>query len=55
MAFQLLFSSRRDDQIGHLWREETPKTTHPLYFADLIGNTLLQMLVQRLNLFCPLA
>jgi hypothetical protein len=45
MALQLLFSSKRDDKISHLRRQETPKPTHTFDLADLISDTLFQLLV----------
>ena len=45
MAFELLLAAGRDDQIGHLRRQETSKPTHTFYFADLISDKLFQMLV----------
>ena len=55
MAFELLLSTGRDNQISHLRRKEAPQPAHAFDFANLIGNTLLQMLVQLLNFFCSLA
>src|SRR5262249_24685877 len=46
MAFELLFSSRCDDQISDLWRQETSQPAHPLNLANLVGHTLFKLLVQ---------
>src|SRR5262249_52226290 len=45
MAFELLFSSSGDDQIGHLRRQEPPQPAHALDLADLIRDALFELLV----------
>ena len=45
MAFKLLFAPGRDDQIGHLRRQEAPQPAHALDFADLVGDALFELLV----------
>ena len=45
MAFELLFASRRNDQIGHLRRQEPPQSAHALDFAHLVGDALFELLV----------
>jgi len=50
MAFELLFRSGGDDQIGddqigNLGRQETPQPAHALDFADLISNALFKLLI----------
>ena len=46
MAFELLLAPRRDDQIGHLWRQEAPPTAHALDFVYLVGDALFEFLVE---------
>src|SRR5262249_1534907 len=41
-----LLSPGRDDQISYLRRKESAQLTHPLDFAHLIGDALLKLLVQ---------
>ena len=41
---------RRDDQIGHLRRQETPQPAHALDFAYLVGDALFELLVELLDL-----
>ena len=45
MAFKLLLAARCDDQIGPLWRQETPQPAHALDFAYLVGDALFELLV----------
>src|SRR6516164_2875895 len=54
MAFELFLSSRCNDQISHLWRQEAPQTAHAFDFAYLVGNALFELLVQLLYVFGPL-
>jgi hypothetical protein len=42
----LLLAPGRNDQISHLWRQETPQPAHALDFAHLIGDALFQMLIK---------
>ena len=51
MAFELLLGTRRDDQIGHLRRQETSQPAHALDFANLVGDALLKMLIELFDLF----
>ena len=46
MAFQLLLAPRRNNQIGHLRRQEAPQPAHAFYFAHLVGDGLFELLVQ---------
>ena len=46
MAFQLLLSPGRDDQISDLWRQETSQPAHALDFAYLVGDALFELLVE---------
>jgi hypothetical protein len=46
MAFQLHFCSRRDYQISNLPREETAQPAHALDLANLIGDPVLQLLIE---------
>src|SRR5262245_50485610 len=50
MAFELLLRSGCDDQIGYLRRKEPAQLTHPFDFADLVSDTLLELLVQRVEI-----
>ena len=55
MTFELLLSARGNDQISYLWRKETSQPTHAFDLTHLISNTLFEVLVQLLHLFCSLA
>src|ERR1700722_15508388 len=46
MAFELLLGTGRDDQISNLRRKETSQPTHSLYFANLVGDALFELLVE---------
>src|SRR5215471_16025932 len=46
MAFKLLFRPRRDYQIGNLRRQETAQPAHPFDLANLIDDTLFELLVE---------
>jgi hypothetical protein len=54
MAFQLLFRSGRNDQIGDLRRQEATQPAHALDLADLVGHTLFELLIQLDDFFRPL-
>ena len=45
MAFELLLSTGRDDQISHLRGQEAPQPTHALDFAHLVGDTVFELLI----------
>jgi hypothetical protein len=45
MAFELLLSTRSDDQISHLGRQKAPQPAHALDFAYLVGDALFQVLI----------
>ena len=44
MAFKLLLRPRRDDQVGHLRRQEAPQPAHALDFVNLVGDALFELL-----------
>src|SRR5215831_6831929 len=46
MAFKLLFRPRRDYQIGDLRRQETAQPAHPFDLANLLDDTLFELLVE---------
>ena len=50
MAFQLLLAPGRNDQISHLRRQEATQPAHAFDFAYLVGDALLQVLVEFLYL-----
>ena len=49
MAFELLLTPGRNDQISHLRRQEAPQPAHALDFAYLVGDALFQLLVELFN------
>jgi hypothetical protein len=55
MTFELLLASRRNDQIGHLRRQEAPQTAHALDFAHLVGDAVFELLVEFFDLRCTFA
>jgi hypothetical protein len=55
MAFELLLAPRRNDQISHLRRQEAPQPAHALDFAYLVGDALLQALIEFLYLLCSVS
>ena len=46
MAFELLLSTGRDNQISHLRRKEAPQPAHALDFTYLVGDALFELMVQ---------
>src|SRR5262245_50817528 len=46
MAFKLLFRAGRDYQIGNLRRQETAQPAHPLDLANLVNDTLFELLIE---------
>src|SRR6516162_7097776 len=46
MAFKLFLRTRCNDQISHLRRQEAPQPAHTLDFAYLVGDALLQVLIE---------
>jgi hypothetical protein len=46
MALQLLLAPGRNDQIGHLWRQEAPQPAHAFDFAYLVDDALFELLVE---------
>src|SRR5215471_19215880 len=55
MAFELLFRSRRDDQIGHLRWQKTSQPAHPFDLTYLVGNALFEFLIEFDNFLGSLA
>ena len=55
MAFELLLAPRRDDQISHLRGQEAPQPAHAFDFAYLVGDALLQVLIEFLYLLCSVS
>ena len=45
MAFELLLAPGRNDQIGHLRRQEAPQPAHAFDFVYLVGDALFELLV----------
>ena len=46
MAFELLLSTRSDDQISHLGRQKPPEPAHAFDFAYLVGDAPFELLVE---------
>ena len=55
MAFKLFFRTRGDNQIGHLRRQEATQPAHALDFVYLVGDALLQVLIELLYFLCSVA
>src|SRR6516162_11124846 len=55
MTFELLFRSGGHDKVSNLWRKETAQSAHALDLADLISNTLFELLIEFENLLGSLA
>jgi hypothetical protein len=45
MAFELLLAPGRNDQIGHLRRQEAPQPAHAFDFANLVGDARFELLI----------
>ena len=46
MTLKLFLSAERDDQINHPWRQEATQSAHAFDFAHLVGEALLELLVE---------